>query len=247
MDFKTMKQLIFFILIITSLSLNAQGVKIQPKNCTTPTVDTDIKLLFSVVNDSIRIDSFNNKLGVIVGSPQFIDDAINKPQNIYKKCDGTNLLNSDKVYDVRDLARQSGMGVTKQNGTDCLGNNDDFYDSILSSYTASKTYAGNNFANGYYSRVLNGYGIIINGTRSIGSGYGNTENGSDNSISGQNNNYTGIAIIGGGVGNALTSTLYAGGAYVNGTQNTGIGGHGSILSGQECTGSFRSWEWYSKC
>ena len=76
---KTMKQLIFFILIITSLSLNAQGVKIQPKNCTTPTVDTDIKLLFSIVNDSIRIDSFDNKLGVIVGSPQFIDDAINKP------------------------------------------------------------------------------------------------------------------------------------------------------------------------
>lgn len=41
--------------------------------------DTDIKLLLSVVNDSIRIDSFDNKLGVIVGSPQFIDDAINKP------------------------------------------------------------------------------------------------------------------------------------------------------------------------
>ena len=56
-----MKQLIFFILIITSISLNAQGVKIQPKNCTTPTVDTDIKLLFSVVNDSIGIDSFDNK------------------------------------------------------------------------------------------------------------------------------------------------------------------------------------------
>ncbi len=44
-----------------------------------PAVDTDIKLLFSVVNDSIRIDSFDNKLGVIVGSPQFIDDVINKP------------------------------------------------------------------------------------------------------------------------------------------------------------------------
>lgn len=71
-----MKQLIIFILIITSLSLNAQGVKIQPKNCTTPTVDTDIKLLFSVVNDSIRIDSFDNKTGVIVGSPQYLQ--INK-------------------------------------------------------------------------------------------------------------------------------------------------------------------------
>ena len=45
--------------------------------------NTDIKLLFSVVNDSIRIDSFNNVLGVIVGTPQYIDNVVNKADGFY--------------------------------------------------------------------------------------------------------------------------------------------------------------------
>jgi hypothetical protein len=107
-----MKQLIFFILIITSLSLNAQGVKIQPKNCTTPTVDTDIKLLFSVVNDSIRIDSFDNKLGTIVGSPQFIDDAINKTTAKFTR---TNIAPTDTLANWIDSSSNiAGVELVKE-------------------------------------------------------------------------------------------------------------------------------------
>ena len=112
MDFKTMKQLIFFILIITSISLNAQGVKIQPKNCTTPTVDTDIKLLFSVVNDSIRIDSFDNKLGTIVGSPQFINNAINKTTAKFTR---TNIAPTDTLTNWIDSSSNiAGVEIVKE-------------------------------------------------------------------------------------------------------------------------------------
>ena len=219
-----MKQLIFFILIITSISLNAQGVKIQPKNCTTPTVDTDIKLLFSIVNDSIRIDSFDNKLGVIVGSPQFIDDAINKPQNIYKKCDGTDLLNGEKVYEVKDLNRQSGMGITKQNGTDCLGNNDEFYNSIKKSYSANSSFANSSL--GEYSRVLNGLNCTAGGGADL---IGSASNVNTGSTGDRNGVFSGEDI---NVTNGHSDFVYASqtGSITNGIMSVLGGSQGSSIS-----------------
>lgn len=69
--------------------------------------NTDIKHIFSVVGDSIRIDSFNNVLGVIVGSPQYIDNVVNKDDLIQGaindlRVEGTNILRgSDSPTDAK--------------------------------------------------------------------------------------------------------------------------------------------------
>ena len=195
--------------------------------------NTDTKHIFSIVGNSIRIDSFDNVTGAIVGSPQFIDDAINKPQNVYKKCDGTDLLNGDKVYEVKDLNRQSGMGITKQNGTDCLGNNDEFYNSIKKSYSANSSFANSSL--GEYSRVLNGLYCTAGGGADLIGSASNVNTGSTGDrngvFSGDDINVTNghsdfvyasqsgsitnsiMSVLGGSQGSSISSLSYNNGIY----------------------------------
>jgi len=119
----------------TGIILTQNGVPKDTVQLPSPTIDTDIKLLFSVVNDSIRIDSFDNKLGAIVGSPQFIDDAINKP----------------------DLV-QSAANDLRVSGTTILEGTDDPNDAKGSQLIYNTT----SVMDGFYRQYLGTEGVVFN-------------------------------------------------------------------------------------
>lgn len=119
----------------TGIILTQNGVPKDTVQLPSPTIDTDIKLLFSVVNDSIRIDSFDNKLGTIVGSPQFIDDAINKP----------------------DLV-QSAANDLRVSGTTILEGTDDPNDAKGSQLIYNTT----SVMDGFYRQYLGTEGVVFN-------------------------------------------------------------------------------------
>lgn len=228
MDFKTMKQLIFFILIITSLSLNAQGVKIQPKNCTTPTVDTDIKLLFSVVNDSIRIDSFDNKLGVIVGSPQFIDDAINKPDLLQGAANDLRVSGTTIVEGTDDPNNAKGSQLI-YNTTSVM---DGFYRQYLG--TEGVVFNIDAIRNSSNRIVTIDFGdLLVNNIR-VGRGIGNVATNTAVGNSVLNSNSTGFFNTGGGYTSLYSNTT--------GFFNTA---YGALSLYNNTTGVFNTFSGYS--
>ena len=140
------------------------------------------------INESV-IGVVNNADGSTTITKE--DGSTTTTRPIPKKCDGSNFASNEKTYPVQNLTRQTGFAVTKQDGVDCLGNNDEFYDSALKSYIGGYNQYGNRVY-GLASRILNGV---------------------DNTI------YPNVSWIGNGVHNNITGTGDLYNTILNGYSN----------------------------
>ncbi len=118
----------------TGFILNKNGIAKDTVLLPSPTVDTDIKLLFSVVNDSIRIDSFNYVLGVIVGTPQYIDNVINKPDLVQSAANDLRVSGTTIVRGSDDPANAKGSEFT----SDIYNHMAGFDDSWIGAYGSAR-------------------------------------------------------------------------------------------------------------
>lgn len=140
------------------------------------------------------------------------------------KCDNTTLLPTEKVYTAQNLPRQTGFTVTKADGVDCLGNNDEFYNSLKKSYTANLSFANSSL--GEYSRVLNGLYCTAGGGADL---IGSASNVNTGSTGDRNGVFSGHDI---NVTNGHSDFVYASqsGSITNSIMSVLGGSHGSSIS-----------------
>jgi hypothetical protein len=151
----------------------------------------------------------------------------------YLKCDGTILSENTKVHNVQNITRQTGFGVVKLDNVDCLGNNDEYYDTNLNNYTANRSLNPANL--GSKSRIINGNNnsIALAGDWSLVGGTGSSSNDFLQNIYGEGNvGFAGAyysTISGGNINKVYSPYSYIGTAS-NSTINN-LSNYGTIING----------------
>lgn len=149
-----------------------------------------------------------------------------------KTCDGTDVTSSTKIWHSTPLVQADGYGVIYDNVADCPSENDEFFDTSLSSYAgSSKDFA--NVASGLRSRVGNGTRNIASGTDSgVFVGNDNTASGLESFVGGGDGNTASGAesVVGGGRDNIASGILSN---IDGGARNTQIGNFGITGGGRD--------------
>jgi hypothetical protein len=155
------------------------------------------------------------------------------PTYILKGCDNVDLPKNAKVHQVTNLTRQTGFGVVKLDGVDCLGHDDDYYNSTLNNYTANRSLNPTNL--GPKSRILNGNNnsIATAGDWSIVGGTSSSSQDFLQNIYGEGNvGFAGAyysTISGGNINKVYSPYSYIGTAS-NSTINN-LSNYGTIING----------------
>ena len=193
----------------------------------TPTTETNTTITGTLAAGQ-TIGTYTNEVGATFGIKQ----------TTYQNCSGAALGQDTKVHQVQNLANQSGFGVVKLDGVDCLGHNDEYYDINVRSYTANKSISNN--VTGVFSRVLNGNNNNISANRSLVSGYFNSDNSLNAAGVGANYINGWLNTLGSSSGQSIvTGTSNSGDNFVNsylgGEINNAINVNKSIVAGSENT------------